>query len=119
MPGVLSPGGLLWQLARGSLFGGPRRRKRRWASGRLVADNPSRATLANLLEFAGLPPDLALSWALVLHDADGYRGQTVRCGHGVSVRMRRRRRRWECTITWRRTTGRRAPPPLAPEGRVA
>jgi hypothetical protein len=118
MPGVLAPGGFLWQLARGNIFG-PRRRRRRWSSGRLVAENPSQATLANLLEFAGLPPDLARTWAVVLRDADGHRGQTVRCGHGVSVRMRRRKRRWQCTIQWRRTVGRPPPPPIPPGVRAA
>jgi hypothetical protein len=116
MSGVFSPAALLRHLARGRLPGGPRRRRSpRWECRRLTCVNPSRETLAHFLEFAGLPEDLAQSWALVLHRADGYRDQKVRCGHGVTVRLRRRRRRWHCTIAWRRVEGRRAIQPMIPD----
>jgi hypothetical protein len=116
MAGVLSPGGLLWQLARGSVFGG--RPRRRWERGRLAAVNPSPATLGNLLRFAGLAPPEARDWALALvqgHAAEG----SARLGRGVSVRWSATAAGRRYMVLWRRPKGRPAPPPMQPGGKAA
>jgi hypothetical protein len=115
MPGVLAPGSLLWQLARGSVFDGGV--FRRWTCGRLVVTNPCPDTLSNLLRFAGLAPPEARVWALALVQAHAAEG-SGRLGRGVSVRWRATAAGRRYVVAWRRPKGRPAPPPVQP-GRAA